>query len=106
MYGAIAYIQLQPGVSFADLIAFDHLRHLPGIVASSVYRLNAIHETYVLAAILESPAVYHSMLASLEHNADYQQFLRFLVTPPVWTEADLTVDPENASPLFPLESER
>lgn len=91
MYGTVARMRAKPGIEaqLADQMRIYEQAHVPGAVASYVYRMDSDPSEYYLAVIFTSKETYDANADSPEQDARYQQLLALLEGPPEWHDGEV-----------------
>jgi quinol monooxygenase YgiN len=91
MYGTVARMRLKAGMEqqLADqLKEFEAVRS-PGFVRSTIYRLDAGDNEYVLAVVYESKDAYVANAQSPDQDARFQKMRALLESDPEWSDGEV-----------------
>ncbi len=91
MYGTVARMRLKPGMEqqlAEQLREFDGLG-VQGFVRSTVYRLDAGTNEYMVAVAFETKEAYVANAESPEQAARYQKMRELLESDPEWNDGEI-----------------
>jgi quinol monooxygenase YgiN len=90
MYGTIARFRVKPGMEarLRQTIEAEDMA-IPGHVSTSVYRMDADANEFMMAVVFESKEAYVKNADSPEQNARYEEFVSFLEAPPEWHDGEI-----------------
>jgi hypothetical protein len=91
MYGTIARLRIKPGMEeqIQAEIERQEMRHIPGVVAEYVYRMDRDARELFLVVMFGSKAAY---LANAQDPAQHEEYLRlltFLDGEPEWNDGEI-----------------
>jgi quinol monooxygenase YgiN len=91
MYGTVAHCRIKPGAEaqlLAELREFEQA-HVPGTVATLVYRMDADGRECYIAVAFSDKEAYLANARSEEQDQRYHQMLRWLEGPPEWHDGEI-----------------
>ncbi len=91
MYGTIARMRLKPGMEqqlAQHLEEFEALS-VAGFVRSTIYRLDAGTNEYMVAVAFETKEAYGANAESPEQAARYQRMRELLESDPEWNDGEI-----------------
>jgi antibiotic biosynthesis monooxygenase (ABM) superfamily enzyme len=91
MYGTVARMRIKPGMEqplAEQLEEFDSLG-VPGFVRSTIYKLDAGGDEYMVAIAFETKDAYVANAESPEQDARYQKMRELLDSDPDWNDGEI-----------------
>jgi quinol monooxygenase YgiN len=91
VYGTVARMRIKPGMEQKLMALSQHqdMRNIPGLVSSSVYRLDGKSDEYVLTVAFESREAYQANAGSPEQHQRYLQLREMLAADPEWNDGEI-----------------
>ena len=91
MYGTVARLQVKPGMEskLKEVSRTAEEAHIPGHVATYVYRMDSNPNEYYLAVIFTSKETYQANAESPEQDARYREMLALLGQEPAWHDGEV-----------------
>ncbi len=91
MYGTVARMRLKPGMEqqlAEQLREFEGLS-VPGFVRSTIYRLDAATNEFMLVVAFETKEAYVANAESADQDARYQKMRELLESDPEWNDGEI-----------------
>jgi quinol monooxygenase YgiN len=91
MYGTVARMRLKPGTEEnlnAQLREFESL-HVPGYLATYIYRMDDEPDIYYMAVMFESKETYVANAESPEQDTRYRRIRDLLQSDPEWHDGEI-----------------
>ena len=91
MYGTVARMKVKPGAE-KELLALttsEEQMKVPGLLSTTVYKLDAGNDDYIMAVVFESKESYWANANSPEQDARYRQFRALLADDPMWADGEI-----------------
>ena len=91
MYGTVAKMRLKPGMEqkMRELAASDGMTKIDGLVGTTVYKMDADANAYIMAVVFTDKDAYVKNANSPEQNARYEEFVSLLEGPPEWNDGEI-----------------
>ncbi|HEU5368687.1 MAG TPA: antibiotic biosynthesis monooxygenase family protein [Ktedonobacterales bacterium] len=91
MYGTVARLRLKPGAEarFIEIGRAFESAHIPGHVATHVYRTDADPNELYMAVIFTSKEAYQANATSPEQHARFQEMMAVLEREPEWHDGEI-----------------
>jgi len=91
MYGTVARLKLAPGAEakMTELMKSDDMENIDGLVSTTVYKLDAGGDAYIMSVVFESKEKYVANAESPEMDARYQRFRALLAADPEWMDGEV-----------------
>jgi quinol monooxygenase YgiN len=91
MYGTVAKMRLKAGMEqkMRELAGREDFTKIPGLVSTTVYRLDNEPNTLIMAVVFTDKESYVKNAESPEQNARYEEFAALLDGPPEWNDGEV-----------------
>jgi antibiotic biosynthesis monooxygenase (ABM) superfamily enzyme len=91
MYGTVARMRLKPGMEgqVTQLMKDFEAQHVPGFVATYIYRMDADANDYYIAVVFTDKEKYWANAQSAEQDARYRQLRALLESDPEWHDGEI-----------------
>ncbi len=91
MYGTIARLRIKPGMisRFKALAAEESEAHIPGYMATYLYRMDGNPDEYYMAVLFKDKQSYLANADSPEQDARYQEYRQLLAADPEWHDGEV-----------------
>lgn len=102
MYGTIARMRIKRGMEsrLQDVIKEYENVKTPGFLASYVYKMDKVPDTYYMVAVFENKQTYDANAESPEQDARYRKLAALLDGEPQWNDGEIiwAMAPELVTP--------
>ena len=91
MYGTVARMRIKPGAEEklkAEMQSYQSL-NVPGYLSSTVYRLDAGGDEYILAVAFTDKESYEKNADDPEQDKRFQQMMTWLAAEPQWMDGEI-----------------
>ena len=91
MYGTVAKMRVKTGMEekLLEVTKSEDMMNIPGLVSTTVYRLDSNPSEYIMAVVFESKEAYTKNADSPEQDARYREFVAFLEGAPEWQDGEI-----------------
>jgi antibiotic biosynthesis monooxygenase (ABM) superfamily enzyme len=91
MYGTVARMRLKPGAEqkLTQIMKSYESLNIPGHVSSTVYRLDAGNNEYILSVVFADKDSYEKNADSPEQDKRYQEMRALLEADPQWMDGEV-----------------
>ena len=91
MYGTVAKMRIKAGMEqkMRELTASDGMMNIPGLVGTTVYKMDADPNVLMMAVVFTDRDAYVKNANSPEQNARYEEFVALLDGPPEWNDGEI-----------------
>jgi antibiotic biosynthesis monooxygenase (ABM) superfamily enzyme len=91
VYGTVARLRLKPGMEskFRDLAKSYESLKIPGHINTTVYRLDAGNDEYLMAVVFSDKGSYERNANSPEQDKRYQEMRALLAADPQWMDGEV-----------------
>ncbi|HEY7269942.1 MAG TPA: antibiotic biosynthesis monooxygenase [Dehalococcoidia bacterium] len=97
MYGTVARMRLKPGSEeklMADMQQYQSI-NIPGYISSTVYKLDAGGNEYILAVVFADKDSYDKNSDDPEQDKRFQQMMTWLAAEPQWMDGEIIYNYES-----------
>jgi len=91
MYGTVAKMRIKAGMEqkMRELAASDSMTKIDGLVGTTVYKMDADPNVFMLAVVFTDKDAYVKNANSPEQNRRYEEMLAMLDGPPEWNDGEI-----------------
>ena len=91
MYGTVARFKAKPGMEdkMVEQIDVFEQAHVPGAIATTIYRLDKNQNEYYVVVIFDSKESYFANANSPEQNTRYEGLMELMTEAPKWHDGEI-----------------